>query len=115
MLATILLLAPILCFFFWRSFNPAYVLFSNDNPLGQIVASRDLQLAGFTGVWQNLNWLGGEAVSTLPSITTAFTLATTPALFERIYVPISLLIVGVSACFCLRLFGLIAPACVLGG
>jgi hypothetical protein len=113
--ATTLLLTPILSFFFWRSFNPAYVLFSNDNPLGQLVASRDLQLAGFTGVWQNLNWLGSEAVSSLPSITTAFTLVTTPELFERIYAPISLLIVGMAACFCLRQFGLIAPACVLGG
>src|SRR5439155_11635887 len=115
LLPTAVFLTPILCFFFWRSFNPAYVLFSNDNPLGQMVASRNSQLAGFTGVWQNLNWLGSEAVSTLPSITTAFTLATTPELFERIYAPISLLIVGMSACFCLRQFGLIAPACVRGG
>src|SRR5438876_803621 len=115
MVATALLLTPILCLLFWRSFNPAYVLFSNDNPLGQVVASRNSQLAGFTGVWQNLNWLGGEGVSSLPSITTAFTLATTPELFERIYAPLSLLLVGISACFCLRQFGLIAPACVLGG
>src|SRR2546430_1801804 len=51
MLATVLLLTPILCLLFWRSFDPAYVLFSNDNPLGQVVASRNSQLAGFTGVW----------------------------------------------------------------
>jgi hypothetical protein len=111
---TAIVLTPILGFFFRRSFDPAYVLFSNDNPLGQVVASQHAQLPGFTGVWQNLNWLGGEAVSTLPSITTAFTLATTPQLFERIYAPLSLLIVGVSACFCLQRLGLIAPACVLG-
>src|SRR5207253_2843515 len=36
-------------------------------------------------------------------------------LFERIYAPLSLLIVGLSACFCLRQFGLVTPACVLGG
>ena len=60
-LLTFTLLIVILGSLFWRSFLPGYVHFSNDNPLG-IQKAAWLQLpTSLTGMWGDLNDIGGNA------------------------------------------------------
>jgi len=51
----------ILAALFWRSFLPGYVEFSNDNPLGIQKAAWQQLPQGLTGMWADLNNIGGYA------------------------------------------------------
>ena len=115
LLWTALLLAIILCIFFRDSFLPNKVVFANDDPLGIMAAEQTLMPATLKGLWQDLNWLGNESLSPGPNITTFLLLCTTPRAFLNIFYPLSLFIVGMGACFCLRKLKLSPVACILGG
>src|SRR5690349_13195948 len=65
----VLCLAGLLLVLFHASFDPDKVLFSNDGPLGAQVAEYSRSPEGFSGVWQDLNWLGKEGGSFVPNIT----------------------------------------------
>ncbi len=109
-----LLLAVSLSLLFRKSFDSAYVHFSNDGPLGAMVAEQNSMPAILTGLWMDLNWLGSEGLSPSPTITT-FMRFVSPLTYGRILPPAALFIVGISACFCFRKMKLAPLACVLGG
>ncbi len=114
LLWAVLLLVLSLSVLFWRSFNPAYVHFSNDGPLGAMVAEQNSMPAILTGLWVDLNWLGSEGLSPSPTVTT-FLRFLSPYVYGRILPPAALFLVGISACYCLRKLKLAPLACVLGG
>ena len=66
---TALLLVIVLSLVFRQSFNLRYVAFSNDGPLGQMVAGMNKMPSVIMGLWVDLNWLGYEALSPPPGIT----------------------------------------------
>jgi hypothetical protein len=99
---------------FARSLNPSLVVFSNDGPLGGMVAAQNRMPAIFSGLWQNLNWLGSEAPSPSPTISGALRLVTSPLLYSKIFCPASLFFMGLCAWFCFRKWGLGQLAAVLG-
>ncbi len=109
------LLVLVLCLFFWRSFSPDQVAFSNDGPYGLQMAECNSMPSIITGQWSDLGWLGNEGISPSPDITCALLAAFPPRVFCNIFVPVTLLIVGMGACFCLRQFKLAPLACILGG
>ncbi len=111
---TALFLALALSLLFLPSFDINKVMFSNDGPLGAMVAEQNSMPAIFTGLWVDLNWLGSEGLAPAPAITTFLRLLS-PFTYARILPPASLFIVGISACFCFRRFKLAPLACVLGG
>ncbi len=112
---TAFLLAGLLALFFWQSFLPNKVVFSNDGPLGIMAAEESAMPDSLSGVWLDLNWLGCEGVPPAPAATTALRLLTSPRVFSNFDYPVALLIAGICACFCFRQFKLSALACVLGG
>src|SRR5436190_12175045 len=59
------------------------VLFSNDGPLGAMMAQQNRMPAILTGLWQNLNWLGNEAPAPSPTVSSALRLITSPLGFSR--------------------------------
>src|ERR1041384_8469293 len=61
----------VLALLFWRGWQPGYVVFSNDGPLGQQMAEYHRPAEGFTGAWQDLNWLGVNSGAVSPGITAA--------------------------------------------
>jgi hypothetical protein len=109
------LLAGTLALLFFRSVYPQYVIFSNDGPLGAMVAQQNRMPTILTGMWTDLNWIGGEYPAPSPTISSAIRLVTSPFVFSKIYAPVTLFILGLCAWFCFRRMGLAPLACVLGG
>ena len=112
---TALLLAIVLSLVFRQSFNLRYVAFSNDGPLGQMVTEMNKMPSVVMGLWVNVNWLGYEALSPPPSITSGMRWVTSPQVYLNILYPSAMFIVGIAACYCLRRFKLSPVACILGG
>jgi hypothetical protein len=50
-----------LALLFWKSLVPEMVQFSNDGPLGSLVAEQSRPPEVFFGVWASNNWLGEQA------------------------------------------------------
>lgn len=111
----LLLLALPFIVLFHKSLDPSLVVFSNDGPLGGMVAQQNRMPAIMTGLWQDLNWLGNPAPSPSPTISSALRLVTTPLVFSKIFCPLSLIILGVCAWGCFRLWGFSRLAATLGG
>lgn len=69
----------------------------------------------FFGCWQDLNAVGFREGSAVPSITFALQWLLGPVLFSKLYAPIALMILGLSAWHFFRQVGLTRWACMLGG
>lgn len=110
-----LFLLIVLSILFWRSFDANEVHFSNDGPLGGMVAEHNRMPKILSGVWEDLNWLGNQGLSPSPSVTTALRLITTPQVYGRILPPASLFIAGICAAYYFRRLKLAPLACMLGG
>lgn len=53
--------AACLAYLFWPAFlRSDLIVFSNDGPLGALMAEQCQPPATASGIWQDLNWLGGE-------------------------------------------------------
>ncbi|MBU6399776.1 MAG: hypothetical protein KGS61_05610 [Verrucomicrobia bacterium] len=113
-LVPLALLTAVLVVIFNASFRPDRVLFSNDGPLGALTAYSHVATTFFTGAWHDLNWLGNEEPSVLPNITFAFYFLLGPLGYAKFFVPIALLILGLSAWLLFRQLGFRPWICVLG-
>jgi len=109
------ILVLVLCFFFHRSFEPGQVLFANDGPLGANMAQAESGAQNFFGQWQDLTWLGGEAVGGLLRLTDVLLVAVRPIAFAKLHVPVALLVLGLAAWLFFRQLGFSLTACILGG
>lgn len=96
------LLALILSVLFFKAFLPEYVVFSNDAPLGAVVAEQNRMPAILSGLWVDLNWIGGAYPAPAPEVTTAFRLVTSPLMLSKLYAPFSLMLVSLCAWVCFR-------------
>jgi hypothetical protein len=110
-LAVIVLILGVL---FLRSFTTADVVFSNDGPLGGMEAQFNRLPAILSGIWQDLNFLGNQAPSPSPTISTALRFVTSPLVFSKIYCPAALLVLGLCAWYCFRRLGFAPVPCALG-
>src|SRR5579872_3229948 len=100
---------------FFRSFDPNLVIFSNDGPLGAISSNFGHLPDAFTGVWQDLNWIGGEGISASPSLTMAVDMLIKPLGYAKFMAPLALLFLGLSAWLFFRQLNLTPIACIIGG
>lgn len=110
-----LLLVVILAFLFRQSFHSDYVAYSNDGPYGLQAAECTSMPSTISGMWFDLGWLGNEGISASPDVTTALLSIFPLHTYMNLFYPVSLFIVGICACFCLRQFKLAPLACILGG
>ena len=108
-------LLAVLALLFHRSFLPGEVLFSNDGPLGAMKAQTIHSWDNLRGYWQDLNWLGGKQPGGFLSLGYLTFAVLGPVLVSKFMVPISLLLLGLSAWFFFRQMGFHPVACVLGG
>jgi len=95
--------------------QPGYTLFSNDGPLGQLMAQCHRLPDRFFGCWDDLNNVGFPGATAVPSITFGLLLLLGPIGFSKFYALLSLLILGLGAWCFFRQCKLSAPACILGG
>lgn len=68
----------------------------------------------FFGCWQDLNAVGYREGSAVPSITFALQWLLGPTFFSKLYAPIALTILGLSAWYFFNQVGLTRSACILG-
>jgi hypothetical protein len=99
---------------FYRAHRQEYVVFSNDGPLGAMTAEQNRLPQILTGMWTDLNWIGGSYPAPSPNCSTFFRLVITPLTWSKYYPIFSLLIFGLGAALAFRRFGLSPWACILG-
>jgi hypothetical protein len=115
LLLLFLALLIVLGILFRQALHPDNVVFSNDGPLGGMVAELNRMPGILTGIWTDLNWLGGPYPAPSPGVTTAVRLTSTPVLFAKILAPFALLFLGLCAGYCFKQFKFSPIACVLAG
>ena len=109
-----MVLTTILCVQFRRSFLPDQTLRLNDGPLGAQLSNADQFPTAFTGIWQDLNWVGAHGGSAVPDVTYLMRWALGPYGFCRFHAPLGTLMLGLCAWLGLRRLGFRAEVCVLG-
>lgn len=105
LLIALALLLGVLYVLFARSFEPGQILFSSDGPLGNNAAAYSAMPGAFSGMWLDLNWVGGPGGSAFPSVTYLLLWGLGPLYFAKFYAPLSLLFLGLAAWVCFRQFG----------
>ena len=100
---------------FRNQFLPGHTLFSNDGPLGALMAKSHQVPAAFSGAWQDLNSIGFREGGAFPDITYGLLWILGPIGFSKFYASIVMMILGISAWCFFRQAGLAPIACVLGG
>jgi hypothetical protein len=109
-----LVLAGTLAILFCQSFNPHMVLAGHNGPQLLSKAASNQTLDRLTGSWGNLTWLGGETPSRSMGLTSVLEMILPPVLFLKIYAPMTLFFVGISAWVFFRSLQLSPMVCVLG-
>lgn len=113
LLLCVAMVATVLGILFFRAFHPDYVVFSNDGPLGGMVSDLNRMPGILTGIWQDLNWLGGSYPQPFPDATTVLRLVTSPVVYAKIFAPFSLFFVGICAWLCFRQYKFSTLTCLL--
>lgn len=111
----LIFLLTVLCVLFHESFDPKEVLFANDLPLGAAKAEQNRLPARFTGNWLDSNWIGAEGVSAAPDITSLINTILPPVIVLKLYAPLTMLLLGLSAWLCFRELRFHPVVCLLGG
>lgn len=96
-------------------FWPGQTLFSNDGPLGQLMAECHRLPQRFTGCWLDLNSVGFNGGAASPSISFGLQWLLGPLWFSKLYAIISLVILALGVWCFLRELKLNPWACILGG
>ncbi|MGO9200439.1 MAG: hypothetical protein ACLQM8_07855 [Limisphaerales bacterium] len=110
-----LLLAAVMVLLLGGGCLPGRTFFSNDGPLGRRMAACHHLPERFTGCWEDLNSIGYRDLAAVPSVSYGLLCVLGPFWFSRFYMPLALLLLGLSAWGCFRRLGLAQPACILGG
>lgn len=111
----LLVFAGVLAALLSGDFVPTNVPFSNDGPLGRLMAQCHRLPERLTGCWEDLNEIGSRGGTTVLNVSGCLHLLFSPLWFAKLYAPLSLLFLGLSAWFCFRQFRLTPAACLLGG
>jgi hypothetical protein len=91
------LLALMLGLLFYRSFIPQEVAFSNDGPLGGLVAEQNQLPQIFTGLWADLNSTGSGGGAATPSISSLLRTGIGPLGYAKFFPPVAIFILGLGA------------------
>ncbi|MDB6037134.1 MAG: hypothetical protein JWM99_975 [Verrucomicrobiales bacterium] len=102
-------------FLFFKSFDPASVLFANDAPLGALRSQESTAIQNFSGAWEPLNWIGLERPSALPNVTYTFYLLCGALNYAKFFVPFTLFLLGFCVWFFFRQLGFSTSTSVLAG
>jgi hypothetical protein len=108
------LLALVLGLLFYQSFIPQEVVFSNDGPLGGLVAEQNQLPQTFTGLWADLNSIGSGDGATGLAISSLLRTIAGPVGYAKFFTPAALFILGLGALTFFRALKLSPLATALG-
>ena len=114
LLGPLLILAGVLALFFWRSLQPGYVHFSNDNPVGTIIAEWQQLPGAMVGKWADLNDTGSSAGTDALDVTGLVRWFLGPIGYAKFFPVATLLILGLGAWSFFRQLKLTPLAAMLG-
>ena len=101
---------------FWKSLQPEFVLFANDAPLGALHAEAGRLPGTFLGFWQDLNWVGSAMLGATPNLSQILgAVVGRPLFVAKLYVPLSLVFLGLSGWFLARRLGFRNEVSILSG
>jgi hypothetical protein len=98
-----------------QAFLPHQVHWANDIPLGAMLDPSARLPGTFAGHWITLTYIGAPAPSSCPSLTTLLQMVFPPEIFLKIFLPLSMLFLGVGAGLFFRQSGFAPGVCVVGG
>lgn len=96
------------------AFLPHRVHWANDVPLGAMLDPSDRLPGTFAGHWSTLYWIGGAVSSSSPAISTLLQMIFPPTIYLKIFMPLSMLFLGLGAWLFFRQSGFAPPVCVVG-
>ncbi len=111
----LLLLVVVISLLLGGGYLPGRIQFSNDGPLGRLMAQCHHLPDRFFGCWNDLNFVGYTEGAALPGIGFGLQYLLKPVIFSKFYAPLALLILGFGAWCFFRQMGLDSMACILGG
>jgi hypothetical protein len=111
----LMLLAAVLSLLLGGVYVPGMTLFSNDGPLGNLVAECHRLPGRFLGCWHDLNYVGYRDATATPGISYGLQFLLGPVLFSKLYAILGLMVLGLGAWCCFRQLGFNPPVCLLGG
>jgi hypothetical protein len=91
------LLALLLGLFFYQSFIPKDVVFSNDGQLGGLVEEQNQLPQIFSGMWADLNSIGSNNGAATPTISSLLRAVIGPLGYAKFFAPVALFILGIGA------------------
>lgn len=109
------LIAVVLATLFYKCLLPGYVQFSNDGPLGQQMPNWIQLPQGFTGMWDDMNYIGFNGGGYQPSVSAVLRWFLGAVGYSKFYAPAALLILGFGAWTFFRVMGLAPAAALIGG
>ena len=107
-------LAVLLGLLFWKSFLPGVVHFSNDGPLGALMAQQLEPFEGVSGIWYDLNSTGFSGGNFSVGVWSTLLTVLGPVAYSKFITPICLFILGACAWFFFRRLGFAPAASVVG-
>jgi hypothetical protein len=114
-LLLLLLLGGTLAVVCHEGFRPYEVLWANDTALGAMSASAARLPGTFTGFWGDFWWIGGATPSSSPSLSTLLAAVVSPAIYLKVYAPLTMLFFGFCTWFFFRQLRFSALASVIAG
>jgi hypothetical protein len=100
---------------FYQGLKPGMALFANDGSLGAMSTAANRLPGRFTGTWNCQSFLGIEAPAAAPSLTMILSTLLSPAIYLKIYGPLSLFFVGFCAWVFFRQLEFNAMVCIAAG
>ncbi|PYI83857.1 MAG: hypothetical protein DME26_14355, partial [Verrucomicrobia bacterium] len=108
-------LVVVLFVLFSSSFKPEQALFANDGPLGAQASAIYKLPTAFFGIWNDQYWVGAYNGNYSPNFTGVLLWLLRPIWFNKLYVPLAQLILGLSAGYFFSKLKFQPAVCVLGG
>ena len=97
------------------AFKPYRVMWANDSALGALVATSANLPATYTGTWIDGNWIGIKDPASSPTVATTLGTFISPTMFLKVFSPLTMLLLGFSACVMFRQLKFAPMVCVAGG
>ena len=114
LLILLLVLGGALAVLCHEGFLPHRVHWANDVPLGAMLDPSDRLPGTFLGHWTTLYWIGGATASSSPAFSTLLQTIFPPTIYLKIFMPLSMLFLGLGAWLFFRQSGFAPAVCIVG-